>query len=156
MCSLRNISSVEYSTRRELSVTLSPHYFDIIRSMKTLPASELLAALGHESRLAIFRILVEAGVEGINASAIAEKLKLPAASASFHLAHLNRVGLIKSRQASRFIYYSAEYRVMDGLIAYMTQNCCEGNPCLPKTSLSCGLSKKAPRLKKATTHKAKP
>ena len=72
--------------------------------MKTLPASELLAALGHESRLAIFRLLVEAGTEGINAGAIGEKLSMLPATASFHLAHLTRVGLIQARQASRFAH----------------------------------------------------
>lgn len=63
--------------------------------METLNAAEILNALGHESRLAIFRLLVEAGPEGINASAIGDKLGIPNATLSFHLSHLSRVGLIK-------------------------------------------------------------
>lgn len=102
--------------------------------METLNAAELLAALGHESRLAIFRLLVEAGPDGVNASAIGEQLGLPAATLSFHLAHLSRVGLIKGERESRFIHYSAEYGTMDDLIAFLTSNCCQGKACLPKTS----------------------
>ncbi len=101
--------------------------------METLNAAELLAALGHESRLSIYRLLVEAGPEGVNASAIAEQLGLPAATASFHLSNLNRVGLIKPRQESRFIYYATDYSVMDELLAFLTDKCCHGQSCLPKT-----------------------
>lgn len=114
------------------------YYFDIIRNMKTLDASELLAALGHESRLSIYRLLVEAGQDGINASAIGEKLGLVPATLSFHLAHLSRVGLIKGRQASRFIYYAADYGVMQELLAFLTDNCCQGNACLPNLTASAG------------------
>lgn len=99
-----------------------------------LNAAELLAALGHETRLSIFRLLVEAGRDGMNASAMGEKLGLAPATLSFHLAHLNRVGLIKGRQESRFIYYSADYGAMDDLISFLTSNCCQGkSACLPKT-----------------------
>lgn len=102
--------------------------------METLTAAELLAALGHESRLAIFRLLVEAGPAGMNVSAVADKLGLPGATLSFHLSHLSRVGLIKGERESRFIRYSAAYETMDDLIAFLTRNCCEGNACLPKTA----------------------
>jgi DNA-binding transcriptional ArsR family regulator len=105
--------------------------------MKILNASELLAALGHETRLAIFRMLIEVGSDGINASTIGEKLKLAPATLSFHLAHLSHVGLIKGRQSGRFIYYSADYGLMDDLLAYLTNNCCQGSPCLPKSSTAC-------------------
>jgi ArsR family transcriptional regulator len=108
--------------------------------MKTLDASELLAALGHESRLAIFRLLVEAGSEGMNASAIGDKLGIVPATLSFHLSHLSRVGLITGRQASRFIFFSVNYGVMDELLAFLTNNCCQGNPCLPKSSTSCSVT----------------
>ena len=113
-------------------IHLSP-YFDKIEIMETLNAADLLAALGHESRLSIYRLLVEAGPEGVNASAIAEQLGLPAATASFHLSNLSRVGLITSRQESRFIYYATDYSVMDELLAYLTDKCCQGQSCLPKT-----------------------
>ena len=102
--------------------------------MEILNAAELLAALGHESRLSVFRLLVEAGPEGINASAIGEKLGLAPATLSFHLAHLSRVGLIVGRQDGRFIYYSADYDTMDGLLSFLTSNCCQGkSDCLPRT-----------------------
>jgi len=97
-------------------------------------AVDCLAALGHETRLAIFRLLVQAGPEGVNAGAIGEKLDLAPATLSFHLAHLSRVGLITGRQESRFIYYAADYAAMDDLIAYLTDNCCSGGACLPKTA----------------------
>jgi ArsR family transcriptional regulator len=102
--------------------------------MEITTASERLAALGHETRLAIFRLLVQAGPEGVNAGLIGEKLEIPPPTLSFHLAHLSRVGLIKGRQESRFIYYVADYGTMDELLAYLTQNCCQGNQCLPRTA----------------------
>lgn len=117
--------------------------------MDTLNAAELLAALGHESRLAIFRLLIEAGPEGMHVSAIAEKLSLPGATLSFHLSQLSRVGLIKGERESRFIHYSAEYGTMDDLIVFLTSNCCHGNACLPKTS-ACNTTAKR-RAKKSTS-----
>lgn len=103
--------------------------------METLTAAEILAALGHESRLAIFRLLVEAGPEGVNASAIAEQLGMAPATLSFHLAHLSRVGLIRGQRESRFIRYSTDFGVMDQLIAFLTNNCCQGKACLPSIAL---------------------
>jgi DNA-binding transcriptional ArsR family regulator len=108
--------------------------------MKMPNAAELLAALGHESRLSIYRLLVEAGQNGMNASAIGEKLALVPATLSFHLSHLSRVGLIKGRQESRFIYYAADYGVMQALLAFLTDNCCQGNACLPNLPASAGES----------------
>jgi ArsR family transcriptional regulator len=115
----------------------SDYYFHKTGNMETLNAAELLAALGHESRLAIFRLLVEAGPQGINASAIGEQLHLPGATLSFHLAHLNRVGLIRGERESRFIHYSADYSTMNRLIAFLTHNCCQGNACLPLSGACC-------------------
>lgn len=105
--------------------------------METLTAAELLAALGHESRLAIFRLLVEAGPEGMVASAIGDQLSMAAATLSFHLAHLSRVGLISGQRESRFIRYSTNYGAMDELIAFLTHNCCHGQACLPSSG-ACG------------------
>jgi DNA-binding transcriptional ArsR family regulator len=102
--------------------------------MEIKSASKSLAALAHETRLAIFRLLVQAGPEGINAGMICEKLALPAATLSFHLAHLSRSGLICGRQEGRFIFYVADYAAMDELLAYLTHNCCQGAQCLPKTT----------------------
>lgn len=100
--------------------------------MEILDAASRLAALGHETRLAIFRLLVQAGHEGVNAGAIGEKLGLAPATLSFHLAHLNRAGLVAARQQSRFIYYAADFAVMNDLISYLTDNCCDGGDCAVK------------------------
>lgn len=102
--------------------------------METRQAVAKLSALAQESRLRIFRLLVEAGPAGMNAGAIAEALDLAPATLSFHVAHLARAGLVDARQESRFIFYSATYAAMDELIAYLTDNCCQGEACLPRTA----------------------
>lgn len=114
--------------------------------MDSLIAAEILAALGHESRLGIFRLLIEAGPDGINATAIGEKLGIPNATLSFHLSHLSRVGLIKGERQSRFIHYSAEYATMDELIAFLTRNCCQGSQCLPKTQAVATMARRRARV----------
>ena len=123
-------------------------YFDNTRNMETLNAAELLAALGHESRLAIFRLLVEAGPDGVTASAIGEQLGMAPATLSFHLAHLSRVGLIAGTRESRFIRYAASYATMDELIAFLTRNCCQGEACLPKTACCDTIEKRRADLEK--------
>lgn len=115
--------------------------------METLKAAEILAALGHESRLAIFRLLVEAGPEGLNASAIGERMAIPAPTLSFHLNHLSRVGLIAGRRQSRFIHYAAAYATMDEIIAFLTSNCCQGEACLPRTAQVNTTAKRRARVK---------
>jgi len=102
--------------------------------MELLTAAELLAALGHDSRLGIFRLLVEAGPEGVNASAIGERLALAPATLSFHLAHLSRAGLIHGQRHGRFIHYRADFEAMGELVGFLTDNCCGGKPCLPKVA----------------------
>jgi DNA-binding transcriptional ArsR family regulator len=97
-------------------------------------AADLLSALGHGSRLSIFRLLVEAGPAGVNASAIGEALGMAPATLSFHLAQLSRVGLIQGQRESRYIRYSANYATMDELLAFLTSNCCQGVACLPKAA----------------------
>jgi ArsR family transcriptional regulator, arsenate/arsenite/antimonite-responsive transcriptional repressor len=108
-------------------------HFDNTRNMEIASASNALAALGHQTRLSIFRLLVQAGPQGVNAGLICERLDLAPATLSFHLAHLTRVGLISGRQEGRFIFYVADYAAMDGLLAFLTDNCCQGGQCLPKT-----------------------
>ncbi|GAB2180115.1 metalloregulator ArsR/SmtB family transcription factor [Denitratisoma sp. agr-D3] len=117
--------------------------------METLTAAEIFAALGHETRLAIFRLLVEAGPEGMNASAISDQLAMVPATLSFHLAHLSRVGLIAGTRDSRFIRYAANYGTMDDLIAFLTDNCCNGQACLPKTGAASSVTKRRARTKSA-------
>jgi DNA-binding transcriptional ArsR family regulator len=104
--------------------------------MEISSAAKQLAALGHEKRLALFRRLVEAGPNGLSAGAIAEQQGLAAATLSFHLAHLARVGLITARQEGRFIYYAADFAAMNGLIGYLTDNCCQGESCQLSTKES--------------------
>lgn len=99
--------------------------------MKNDDAVAALSALAHEYRLAIFRLLVQAGPEGKPAGAIADKLTLPASSLSFHLAHLMRAGLIEQRRESRMLIYSADFDAMNGLVGFLTENCCGGASCAP-------------------------
>ncbi len=88
-----------------------------------------LSALAQEHRLAAFRLLVQAGTQGVAAGAIAETLDVPPSSMSFHLAQLANAGLVTQRRESRSIIYSADYTAMNGLMGYLTENCCEGVPC---------------------------
>ena len=90
-----------------------------------------LAALAHEHRLAIYRMLVQAGPEGRAAGAIAHKLGMAPSSLSFHLAHLMRAGLIEQRRESRSLIYSADFDAMNGLVGFLTENCCGGASCAP-------------------------
>lgn len=90
-----------------------------------------LAALAHESRLAVFRLLVQAGPEGVVASKIAQELEIPASSLSFHLKELTRADLIVPTQDGRFIIYAANFVAMNALLSFLTDNCCGGNPCSP-------------------------
>ncbi|HEY5898487.1 MAG TPA: metalloregulator ArsR/SmtB family transcription factor [Burkholderiales bacterium] len=99
--------------------------------MEAKQAIEALGALAQESRLKIYRLLVEAGPQGLAAGTIGEKLGLPPATLSFHLAGLSRAGLARSRQEGRFVIYCADFRSMNGLVAYLTENCCGGKACAP-------------------------
>lgn len=90
-----------------------------------------LAALAQETRLAAFRLLVEAGPEGLCAGDIGARLGVPPATLSFHLAQLANAGLVSARQQSRFIFYSANFEAMNGIVAFLTENCCGGKPCPP-------------------------
>jgi len=97
--------------------------------METKQAIQALSALAQETRLAIFRLLVQAGPAGLAAGAIGEKLDLPPATLSFHLAGLARAGLAQSRQEGRFVIYSADYAAMNTLVGFLTDNCCQGAAC---------------------------
>lgn len=99
--------------------------------METTQIIEALSALAHETRLQAFRLLVEAGPEGVAAGRIGEELDLPGATLSFHLAHLARAGLVQGRQAGRFVIYSADFQNMNQLVGYLTENCCGGQACAP-------------------------
>lgn len=103
-----------------------------MESDKSVPSSAAvmqLAALAQESRLAIFRLLVRQGPEGLAVGRIAEALGLANATLSFHLRTLSQAGLIEARQNGRFIHYSANFAAMHGLVGFLTENCCGGTPC---------------------------
>ena len=100
-----------------------------MKSMKTAAAIKGLAALAQESRLRIFRLLVQHGPEGVAAGTIAERLDIAGATLSFHLKELAHAGLVTPRQDGRYIYYSANYAAMNALLAYLTENCCQGEDC---------------------------
>lgn len=93
-----------------------------------------LGALAQETRLDIFRLLVQKGPGGVAAGEIGERLGLPSPTLSFHLTQLRFAGLIGARRKSRSIIYSANYASMNGLLAYLTENCCGGSAaaCLPQ------------------------
>ena len=88
-----------------------------------------LSALAQEHRLALFRLLVQAGEQGMAAGRIAEALGLPNSSLSFHLTQLQTAGLIEQERQGRSLIYRADYTTMNLLIAYLTENCCGGAPC---------------------------
>lgn len=95
--------------------------------MKIEQVVEALGALAHEHRLAIYRMLVEAGPAGLSAGAIAERLGVPPSSLTFHTQGLVRAGLATQRRVSRQLIYSADYAAMNGLVGYLTENCCGGD-----------------------------
>lgn len=117
-------------------------------------AIKALTALAHETRLTIFRTLVQAGESGLPAGQLAKELGIPNATLSFHLKELAHAELITARQESRFIYYSANFTTMNALLGYLTENCCTGIPCSP-TEVCCNekndLALTAAHLTKETT-----
>ncbi|HZZ92283.1 MAG TPA: metalloregulator ArsR/SmtB family transcription factor [Usitatibacter sp.] len=106
-----------------------------------------LAALAQESRLLIYRMLVEAGPTGLAVSEIGASLHVAPATLSFHLKELAHADLVRSRQEGRFVYYSANYERMNGLLAYLSENCCArdgvdcGSGCKPTRRARRGISK---------------
>lgn len=105
--------------------------------METKTAISLLGALAQESRLSIFRLLVEQGPAGLPVGRIGELLAVAPATLSFHLKELNHAGLITPRQDGRFIYYAANYEAMNALIGFLTDNCCRGDACSPAAATPC-------------------
>jgi ArsR family transcriptional regulator, arsenate/arsenite/antimonite-responsive transcriptional repressor len=105
--------------------------------METKNIVAALAALAQESRLAIFRLLVQAGPEGLAASKIAEQLDIPPSSLSFHLKELMHADMVTQTKAGRSLIYAANFATMTGLINFLTENCCSGNVCSPGRVLDC-------------------
>ncbi len=107
--------------------------------METKNAVVALAALAQESRLAVFRLLVQAGPDGMPAGKVSEALGIPPSSLSFHLKELAHAGLVTSRPDGRFVIYQADYAAAAALIAFLTENCCQGSgaACMPPPACDC-------------------
>ena len=89
-----------------------------------------LSALAHERRLQVFRLLLQAGPDGLTAGTLSAQLDVSPSALSFHLKDLVRADLIAPRHEGRQIFYTARFETMQGLVAYLTENCCGGNPCM--------------------------
>jgi DNA-binding transcriptional ArsR family regulator len=113
--------------------------------MESITAVTALAALAQETRLAIFRLLVEAGPTGMAVGEIGSALKIAPATLSFHLKELANAPLISARQDGRYIFYSANYPQMNALVAFLTENCCARDGCRP----ACGPARKSSQRSKA-------
>ena len=116
--------------------------------METSQAVAALGALAQESRLAIYRLLVEAGPTGLSVGEIGAAVRAAPATLSFHLKELFHAGLVLSRQEGRFVFYSANYAAMNGLLGFLSENCCarDGTGCGP----SCAPKRPARRAAKST------
>lgn len=125
--------------------------------MEIKTAVTALGALAQETRLSIYRMLVEAGPEGVAAGRIGEALEVPGATLSFHLKELARAGLVSAKQEKQFIYYAADFERMAELMTFLTQNCCRGMPqeCLTVVETALGRccppqsKSKKPKLKRS-------
>jgi ArsR family transcriptional regulator len=116
--------------------------------MKTSRVIGALGALAHEHRLAIFRLLIERGPEGLSAGRIADRVGLVPSSLTFHLQNLQRAGLITQRRESRQLFYAADFTAINALVGYLTDNCCadSGAEC----STSCAPTQPPTPAKRAT------
>jgi len=97
--------------------------------METKQVLAALAALAQESRLAIFRLLIQAGQAGLPAGKIGEELGIASSALSFHLKELSHAALVTARQEGRFVIYTAQFDTMSELVGFLTENCCAGIPC---------------------------
>lgn len=102
--------------------------------MDQINAVAKLGALAQENRIAIFRLLVEAGRTGLPAGAIGERLGLPGPTLSFHLAQLKQAGLVGCRREGRSLIYAADFSAMNALVGFLTENCCAGSGCAAPSS----------------------
>jgi len=115
-------------------------YFDYYRNMETNDVVLALSALAQTSRLAVFRALVQAGPDGLAAGKIADLTGMPPSSLSFHLKELTHARLTQARPEGRYVIYTARFDSMNALLAYLTENCCGGHPCVPVCMPACASS----------------
>lgn len=115
--------------------------------MESSTAVTQLSALAQDSRLAIYRLLVAKGAQGLAAGDIAARLDLPAPTLSFHLAQLKQAGLVTCRRESRSLIYSADYAAMNTLLGFLTENCCgvQAELCAPAAEACDDATCAAPR-----------
>ena len=109
--------------------------------MEKKTAVSSLASLAQESRLDVFRLLVQAGAAGMAAGKISDATGIPPSSLSFHLKELTLGNMVKSRQEGRYVIYTANFDTMNSLLAFLTENCCGGNTCSPVPIPACNLEK---------------
>jgi len=112
--------------------------------MRTDKVLAALGAVAHAHRLAVYRMLVQCGPNGLPAGDIAGRLDMPPSSLTFHLQQLRHGGLISQRRLGRQLIYAVDYAAMNGLVAYLTENCC-GNAAAPCAPLCKPAAAKAPR-----------
>lgn len=105
--------------------------------MEIKNAVDVLGALAQESRLKVFRLLVQAGPAGMTAGKVSETTGIPPSSLSFHLKELSHADLVSSRNEGRFVIYAANFLRMNDLLAYLMENCCGGNACIPDSQHPC-------------------
>lgn len=110
--------------------------FHYTRTMRSDKAVQALAALAQETRLSVFRSLVQAGATGMTVGQIVAEVGVPNTTLSFHLKELVNAGLVTTRQQGRFIFCFANFAVMDSLVGFLVQNCCDGDACevTPRTN----------------------
>ncbi|TXL73417.1 helix-turn-helix transcriptional regulator [Vineibacter terrae] len=113
--------------------------------MKATEVVPALAALAQENRLDVFRLLVQAGPDGMAAGHIADRLGLVSATLSFHLAQLKHAGLVTVRRDGRSLIYAADYARMNGLIGFLTENCCRGHAAMQAAACAPVPARKARR-----------
>ena len=118
--------------------------------MESKTALRALAALSQEHRLAVFRLLVEAGPTGLAAGEIGAELRIAPATLSFHFKELSHAGLVTARHSGRFIFYAANFEQMGALVAFLTTNCCErdGVSCLPASTCRSSVRRTSSKAKR--------
>jgi ArsR family transcriptional regulator, arsenate/arsenite/antimonite-responsive transcriptional repressor len=112
--------------------------------MEKTDAVAALSALAQDNRLDVFRLLVQAGPDGMTAGAIAEALDLPPNTLTFHFDRLRNAGLATVRRAGRSMIYAARFETMNALLGFLTDNCCGGAPCAP--AITCKPARKRAKL----------